>query len=99
MSGWFLECVEIEGFRGINNEGDPLVLNFVRDAVNSVSAPNGVGKSSIFDALTFALRKKISKLDGLPAAEGGDSYYLNRFHSKMSAPLSSRLAPVLVGRL
>lgn len=70
MSGWFLECLEVEGFRGINNEGDPLVLNFTHDAVNSVSAPNGVGKSSIFDALTYALRKRIPKLDELPASEG-----------------------------
>ncbi|MEY9424131.1 DNA repair exonuclease SbcCD ATPase subunit, partial [Bradyrhizobium japonicum] len=82
MSGWFLERLEIEGVRGINNEGDPLVLSFAHDAVNSVSAPNGVGKSSIFDALTYALRKKIPKLDELPATESGDSYYLNRFHSK-----------------
>jgi DNA repair exonuclease SbcCD ATPase subunit len=73
MSSWFLERLEIEGVRGINNEGDPLVLNFAHDAVNSVSAPNGVGKSSIFDALTYALRKKISKLDDLPATENGGS--------------------------
>ena len=39
MSGWLLDSVEIEGFRGINNEGDPLVLQFAHDAVNSVSAP------------------------------------------------------------
>jgi hypothetical protein len=24
MSGWLLERIEIEGSRGINNEGDPL---------------------------------------------------------------------------
>jgi len=82
MGGWFLETLEIEGVRGINNEGDPLLLDFAHDAVNSVSAPNGVGKSSIFDALTYALRKNIPKLDDLPASEDGGSYYLNRFHSK-----------------
>ena len=69
MTGWFLDSVEIEGFRGINNEGDPLVLTFGQDAVNSVSAPNGVGKSSIFDALTFALRKRIAKLDARDGQE------------------------------
>src|ERR1051326_4797156 len=42
---WFLEGIEIEGFRGINNEGAPLTLQFKRDCVNSVSAPNAVGKS------------------------------------------------------
>ena len=75
--------MEIEGFRGINNEGDPLVLAFSQDAVNSVSAPNGTGKTSIFDAiLTFALRKSLPKLDELQATESGGDYYLNRFHSK-----------------
>ena len=29
---WFLEQIEIEGFRGINNEGSPLVLKFKVDA-------------------------------------------------------------------
>ena len=81
MSGWLLERVEIEGLRGINNEGDPLILDFATNSVNSVSAPNGVGKSSIFDALAFAIRGKISKLDDLPAAESGGDYYVNRFHS------------------
>ena len=69
MTTWLLDSVEIEGFRGINNEGDPLVLKFAHDAVNSISAPNGVGKSSIFDALTFALRKRSPKLDDLQSAE------------------------------
>ncbi|MHC6054390.1 AAA family ATPase [Ralstonia solanacearum] len=80
MSGWLLERIEIEGFRGINNEGDPLILTFSIDGVNSVSAPNGVGKSSVFDALAFALRGRIAKLDILPANERGGDYYVNRFH-------------------
>jgi len=49
MARYFLGCLSIEGFRGINNDGDPLVLKFKSDAVNSVHAPNGVGKSSIFE--------------------------------------------------
>ncbi|MCP3468421.1 AAA family ATPase [Bradyrhizobium sp. CCGUVB23] len=98
MSGWFLECLEVEGFRGINNEGDPLVLNFTHDAVNSVSAPNGVGKSSIFDALTYALRKRIPKLDELPASEGGDGYYLNRFHSKSTGTIKLTVHPDGAGK-
>ena len=94
MSGWLLDSVEIEGFRGINNEGDPLVLQFAHDAVNSVSAPNGVGKSSIFDALTFALRKALPKLDDLPATENGGEYYLNRFHSKDFGTIRLTICPV-----
>ena len=50
MSRYFLKQAAIEGFRGINNDGDPLVLRFRADCVNSVHAPNGVGKSSIFEA-------------------------------------------------
>jgi hypothetical protein len=94
VSGWLLDSVEIEGFRGINNEGDPLVLQFAHDAVNSVSAPNGVGKSSIFDALTFALRKALPKLDDLPATENGGEYYLNRFHSKDIGTIRLTICPV-----
>lgn len=74
--GWFLEQLEIEGFRGVNNQGAPLVLKFKPDAVSSISAPNGVGKSSIFDALTFALRKSIPKLENLAAAEKGTNIIL-----------------------
>ena len=77
---WFLEQVEIEGLRGINNEGSPLLLKFKANCVNSVSAPNGVGKSSIYEALSFALTGGIAKLDKLLQAERGQDYYLNRFH-------------------
>ena len=44
MSRYFLASAAIEGFRGINNDGDPLVLKFKHDAVNSVHAP-GDGES------------------------------------------------------
>ena len=80
MSGWYLEKISIEGFRGINNAGSPLVLKFKSDAVNSLFAPNGVGKSSIYDALLYAITGKIPKLDKLPASERGQGYYLNQFH-------------------
>ena len=74
---WFLEALEIEGFRGINNEGTPLLLKFKNDCVSSISAPNGVGKSSIYDALCFALSGSIPKLDRLLQSERAQDYYVN----------------------
>ena len=48
MPRYFLTRLSIEGFRGVNNENDPLDISFRPDAVNSVFAVNGIGKSSIF---------------------------------------------------
>jgi hypothetical protein len=90
---WFLEGLEIEGFRGINNEGAPLALKFKPECVSSISAPNGVGKSSIYDALSFALRGKIEKLDRLLQAERGQDYYLNRFHAAGVGTVKLTLRP------
>jgi hypothetical protein len=55
VSGWYLQQLSIEGLRGINNEGAPLILKFKPDCVNSVSALNGVGKTSVFDAISYAI--------------------------------------------
>ncbi|TKV80149.1 hypothetical protein FDV58_18065 [Bradyrhizobium elkanii] len=93
MSGWYLQKVSIEGFRGINNEGAPLVLKLKPDCVNSISAPNGVGKTSIFDAVVYAITGRVPKLDDLPAAEKGSSYYLNRFHAGGVGTIILTLAP------
>ena len=81
MSGWYLEEISIEGFRGVNNEGAPLSLKLKPDCVNSICAPNGIGKSSIFEATVYAITGRIPKLEALPAVEQGPSYYLNRFHA------------------
>ena len=93
MSGWILDAIEIEGFRGINNDGDPLRIKFSSNAVNSVFAPNGVGKSSIFDAIAFAIRGSIKKLNELAAAERAGEYYVNRFHSKGVGTIHLTLSP------
>jgi hypothetical protein len=90
---WFLEQISIEGFRGINNVGAPLELKFDPDKVNSIFAPNGVGKSSIFEAVTYALTGAIPKLDTLQASERGASYYINRFHPAELSTISLRLKP------
>lgn len=88
MSRYFLSSAAIEGFRGINNDGDPLVLKFKHDAVNSVHAPNGVGKSSIFEALHFALHGTVPRLAGMQDAEQGSSYIVNKFHPAHQATVA-----------
>ena len=93
MSGWLLSQVAIEGFRGINNHGDPLKLKFKTDRINSVFATNGIGKSSVFDAISYALTGAIPKLQNLPAAESGHNYYLNRFHPGTQGSVALTLTP------
>jgi len=91
VTGWLLEGVSIEGFRGINNEGRPLELKFKPDKINSISAVNGVGKSSIYDAIRYAITGELAWLDGLPASERDKDYYLNRFHSGQTGTVKLRL--------
>jgi len=93
MTGWYLKELSIEGFRGINNEGAPLKIKLNPEKVNSVSAPNGVGKTSIFDSVLYAISGSIPKLEELPKAELGSSYYLNKFHTGNSANIQLTLEP------
>jgi DNA repair exonuclease SbcCD ATPase subunit len=93
MPRYFLTRLRVEGFRGINNEGDPLDLKFNRDAVNSIFAVNANGKSSIFDALCYAFRGEIPRLAQLQAQEKPNDYYCNRFHSRGQATIEMELAP------
>jgi len=93
MTRYFLTKLEIEGFRGINNEGNPLILKFKKDAVNSVFATNGLGKSSIYDALSFTIKGCIPKIDNLPDADRGEDYYCNRFHSTGMAKIQITFTP------
>ena len=93
MTRYFLSRLQIEGFRGINNEGQPLDLKLDVDAVNSVFGPNGHGKSSIFEALLYAIYGTVPKLDDLPASERAGAYYSNRFHSSGTSTIILTLAP------
>jgi AAA domain len=87
MSRYFLTELSIEGFRGINNSGAPLVLTFKPECVNSVHAQNGVGKTSIFEALQYALKGEIPRLKKLQDAEQGDAYIVNKFHPTQQASI------------
>jgi DNA repair exonuclease SbcCD ATPase subunit len=93
MARYFLVTVEVEGFRGINNEGEPLKLRFSPDSVNSVFAPNAQGKSSIFEALCYAIKGKIPKLEDLPASASPSEYYANLFHSAGLATINLTFQP------
>ena len=93
MSRYFLTQIAIEGFRGINNHGDPLTLSFKPECVNSIYANNGVGKTSIFEALQFAIHGEIPRLAALQGAEQGDSYIINRFHPAKTATIDLKLSP------
>lgn len=74
MPRYFLTRLAVEGFRGINNESDPLDLRFRPEAVNSVFAVNGIGKSSIFEALCYAIHGTIPKLQMLQTQERPQDY-------------------------
>jgi hypothetical protein len=95
---WLLKGISVEGFRGINNEGAPLSLEFAPDRVNSVSAQNGVGKSSIFEAVLYAIKGNIEWLDQLPASEKPQEYYLNKFHSGAKGAVWLQLISDVDGR-
>ena len=93
MSTYFIREVSVEGFRGINNENDPLVLTFASDRINSVFAPNAQGKSSIFEALSYLIKGNIPKLASLQASERPDTYYSNLFHSLHTATIKVTFEP------
>ena len=93
MTRYFLSRLAVEGFRGVNNENDPLDLSFEPNSVNSVFAVNGIGKSSIFEALYYVIHGHVPKLESLQAQERPQDYYCNRFHSKNSAAILVEFQP------
>lgn len=93
MPRYFLRRLKVEGFRGVNNQGNPLDISFKPDSVNSVFAVNGIGKSSIFESLYYMVHGTIPKLDDLKAHERPQDYYCNRFHSGNKAMIEVELEP------
>src|SRR5258708_25149055 len=93
MTRYYLCEISIEGFRGINNDGDPLVIKLKPDAVNSISAPNGVGKTSIFEAIHFAIFGTVPRLESLQCAERRETYIVNRFHPSGHAVIALTFEP------
>lgn len=93
MAKYFISKLQIEGFRGINNENDPLEVNLKSDQVNSIFASNAQGKSSIFDALCFAIKGTVPKLASLQQSERAENYYVNQFHSGATATILLTLQP------
>lgn len=80
MTRYYIGELSIEGFRGVNNAGDPLRIKLNPNAVNSICAPNGVGKTSVFEALHYAIFGEVPRLAELQAAEQPETYINNRFH-------------------
>ncbi|HBQ33198.1 MAG TPA: hypothetical protein DD739_11000 [Ochrobactrum anthropi] len=97
-TGWFLEGLSIEGFRGVNNEGKPLELKFKSDKVNSVSAVNGVGKTSVYDAIRYAISGRLPWLEELPPGDRDGEYYLNRFHPAQTATIKLSLREMMTNQ-
>lgn len=93
MPRYFLTRLTVEGFRGVNNEGAPLDIRFRPDTVNSVFAVNGIGKSSLFEAIHYAIFGTIPKLDLLQVQERPQDYVCNRFHSQRSATIALEFQP------
>ena len=93
MPRYFLTRLTVEGFRGINNENNPLDIRFRPETVNSIFAVNSLGKSSIFEALCYAIHGTIPKLELLQAQERPQDYYCNHFHSQNTAIIHLEFQP------
>ena len=56
------------------------MVKFKPAAVNSIHAHNGVGKTSIFEAVHYAVFGTVPRLTRLQQAEHPEAYVVNRFH-------------------
>jgi hypothetical protein len=90
---YYLTRIQVEGFRGINNENMPLELRFKPEVVNSIFAVNGTGKSSIVEALLYAIRGRVPRLEQIQNLERPDQYVQNLFHTQRRATIELDFLP------
>jgi len=81
MSKVYIKSISIEGFRGINNENNPLIIPFKDNGVTSIFSENGMGKSSIYEALYYCINNCLPKFDDLHREIRDDKTKKNLFHS------------------
>jgi len=81
MSKVYIKSISIEGFRGINNDNNPLVIPFKNKGVTSIFSENGMGKSSIYEALSYCINNNLPKFDELHREIRDDRTKKNLFHS------------------
>ena len=81
MSKVYIKSISIEGFRGINNDNNPLVIPFKDKGVTSIFSENGMGKSSIYEALYYCINNNLPKFDELHREIRDDRTKKNLFHS------------------
>jgi len=80
MIKYFIKSISIEGFRGINNTGNPLIIDFQSDGVTSLFGENGKGKSSIFEAIIFSILGRIVRFDNYHGDIKDKKTIKNLFH-------------------
>ncbi|MBK6380392.1 MAG: AAA family ATPase [Chitinophagaceae bacterium] len=81
MAKYFIKSISIEGFRGINNQGSPLLINFQSDGVTSIFGENGKGKSSIYESFLFSILGRIVRFDDYHGDIKDKGTIKNIFHS------------------
>jgi DNA repair exonuclease SbcCD ATPase subunit len=81
MNRLYIKSILIEGFRGINNKGNPIKINFNKDGITSIFSPNGGGKSSIFDALSYTLNDELKCFKFLERENQDLKTIKNLFHA------------------
>ncbi|MEK0336726.1 MAG: AAA family ATPase, partial [Nitrosopumilus sp.] len=81
MIKYYIKSVTVKGFRGINNQQAALEIPFNTAGITSIFAPNGVGKSSIFDSISYCLNDELKCFRSLESENRDYKTVKNLFHS------------------